>query len=323
MTEPARSVTGYSSMNMPRTSLASAPTTIAAVLALSATFAAPALAQSAPADPAPAAAAEAPAPAPAAPTVMAAPAAPAIVLPPATPSAPTSVAQPQLQAQVQTLPQTAGPAEPAAPRTVTRTPPRAVERVARPAPAAAAAAPMASPISAPAPAPAAAGQQPAASEQAITAEPTAPRNSGNAWGLGLSLLAVLGLGGALVATRSRRRVIEDDAAYEPASYVAEPPVMTGVEVPFVTEPDMLDEIPPSSNTMVAAEAVGSALIEEMVAMPPDADNPFKTRKMRRKRARQLLAQRDMADAAPEELVTPGFDWRTYQPSSARNTTEKV
>jgi hypothetical protein len=168
--------------------------------------------------------------------------------------------------------------------------------------------------------------KPAMAPRPMPAQAASTPASGNAWGLGLSLLAVLGLGGVLAATRNRRRDEEDEVLYEPMTEpAAEPaaPVMTGVETPMTSAPLVAEpvraETPPRVASIATGEASDAATIEEMVAAPPDADNPFKTRKMRRRRARQLLARQEAgveAEAA-EEPVAPGFDWRTYQPGSVR------
>lgn len=164
--------------------------------------------------------------------------------------------------------------------------------------------------------------------QPVSAATTSTPVSGNAWGLGLSLLAVLGLGGALAAMRGRRRTEEDSVLYQPVTEPADEPaapVMTGHEAPMPADPVVTEPVvtvsPPRTATVATGEAIDASLIEEMVAAPPDADNPFKTRKMRRRRARQLLARQEseIEVEAVDEPVAPGFDWRTYKPGSAHGS----
>lgn len=55
------------------------------------------------------------------------------------------------------------------------------------------------------------------------------------------------------------------------------------------------------------------LLRRMVAAPPDAENPFRSRKARLRRARLILQslEQKQKDAASEP-----FDWRTYKPSTS-------
>ncbi|MCW1402059.1 hypothetical protein OKA06_06870 [Novosphingobium sp. MW5] len=67
-----------------------------------------------------------------------------------------------------------------------------------------------------------------------------------------------------------------------------------------------------------------ALIERMVAAAPDASNPFRSRKTRRKRARILLAA---AEHRQRTAATEPFDFRKYesfsQQEAGRNGTATV
>jgi hypothetical protein len=56
-----------------------------------------------------------------------------------------------------------------------------------------------------------------------------------------------------------------------------------------------------------------ALLEEMVAAPPDEANPFTSRKGRMRRARMILAAREYDQ---KHDATQPFDWRTYEPSTS-------
>jgi hypothetical protein len=60
-------------------------------------------------------------------------------------------------------------------------------------------------------------------------------------------------------------------------------------------------------------AVRDALLEAMVAAPPDAGNPFTSRKGRLRRARIILQSLELDQK--EEAIKP-FDWRTYNPSTS-------
>jgi hypothetical protein len=56
-----------------------------------------------------------------------------------------------------------------------------------------------------------------------------------------------------------------------------------------------------------------ALLERMVAAPPDSENPFTSRKGRMRRARLILQR---LEHEQREQATKPFDWRTYQPSTS-------
>ncbi|TCM37692.1 hypothetical protein [Novosphingobium sp. ST904] len=131
----------------------------------------------------------------------------------------------------------------------------------------------------------------------------------------LAALGVAGAGIALMTLRRRQDRIEPDYAS-----------------PDYTSPDYADEIeaypatavhprgaeiaPPAATAIPAAQGpvpLGEdrqALLETMVAAPPDAANPFTSHKARMRRARLILQHR-------EHLQTQGkpFDWRTYRPTT--------
>jgi hypothetical protein len=62
-----------------------------------------------------------------------------------------------------------------------------------------------------------------------------------------------------------------------------------------------------------SRAERDALLEAMVAAPPDAENPFTSRKGRLRRARIIL--QSLEQEQKEEAIKP-FDWRTYNPSTS-------
>lgn len=138
---------------------------------------------------------------------------------------------------------------------------------------------------------------------------------------------------------TRRRDEEDEVAY--TTPVTEQPVTGRAvnETPLVDQPAMaaapvtataapavqpLTQAPsvtldrdqaPTASVMpagpVPSGAERQALLERMVAAPPDAANPFRTVKARMRRARMILAARKQA---LRDQATEAFDWRTYQPS---------
>lgn len=154
-----------------------------------------------------------------------------------------------------------------------------------------------------------------------------------------ALLAALGVAGAgAIAMSVRRRRRAGDATIEPVSVVPEPAAATPLAqgdpvapegiIPLVESPTSVAQPVVARQTASAGQTSGlallgggsvptdpderSALVERMVAAPPDADNPFTTAKGRRRRARLLLNRREteMGQQKP-------FDWRTYRPTTAR------
>lgn len=172
------------------------------------------------------------------------------------------------------------------------------------------------------PVPAAAVQQPAATPANPAPAPAPPVQAARtdatdltmAAGAGLLVLLCLAGAGALaLSLRRRRRRMDDGEDY----VTAEPVVEEAAPAPLAQE----DPVTPEATTAASAALVGStgpiptdpderkALIERMVAAPPDAENPFTTPRGRRRRARLLLNQRESEGARTES-----FDWRTYKPS---------
>ncbi|MEC3912164.1 hypothetical protein U5A82_17290 [Sphingobium sp. CR2-8] len=292
---------------------------IAAVLALTAT---PLLAQTAPVD--------VPTMTPDV-TVPTPPVAPATVVP--TPAPTTAAATPQFAPSQpvvqQTVPveeriaaataaveaeQAAAPV--ASPRGATRAAPvRAAERPATaPRPAAmtpAAPAPTA-PAAMPAPSSATpmAAQAPAAAPIA-TATPTesvARTDQALLWALGGGALLLMGLGGAALMRRRRRDEDVQDGV-PAATYETVPAPVAAV--PMAAEPAPRPAYVPATSHRLSEDAT----LEAMVAAAPSADNPFRTRAKRLRRAQHLIAQRQAAMvAAPapqtmhaEPVAAPAID----------------
>lgn len=148
----------------------------------------------------------------------------------------------------------------------------------------------------------------------------------------LALLAAGGLAGAgLVAARSRRK--RDDDEFAEAARVESVPVAptAGVQpaiesaVPAAAAPEPFAErMTEPSDRRFAAPAgtpVGTvpsgeereALLQRMVAAPPDEANPFTSLRSRRKRARLILQHQAHVQETQGEKP---FDWRTYRPAGA-------
>ena len=114
---------------------------------------------------------------------------------------------------------------------------------------------------------------------------------------GAGLLAALGLGGLALAFTRRRRTRRVDAYRETAPVVRAPPA-AAIEP---TPPPIAHRVAPQQWTSPTAfampaivpedESARRELIERMVAAKPDAANPFKARKTRTRRARQILSDR--------------------------------
>jgi hypothetical protein len=257
------------------------------------------------------------------------------------PPAPVAAAPAPVQAPVMTqapvvqaLPAT--PAAEPAPATESRT--RAVSEARRPAARAATSAPATAAVTVPiaaaprVPAPAAA-LAPAAVAPAVPAiaplpepapalavQPADEGLTGAEAGL-LGLLAVAGLGGAaLIAARSRRRRPVEDEAFEPAP-MAQPvpvPVPVAAAIPAIAAEPERPAASPERFAMPAGPVPSGterdALLQRMVAAPPDAANPFVSRKRRVHRARVLLAERERE---LRDRSTEPFDWRTYSPAGGK------
>ena len=102
-----------------------------------------------------------------------------------------------------------------------------------------------------------------------------------------------------------RRKPEDEETWEEPDYEPEAlPVAEAVPAPLAAEP---------APAVMPLPAIGDrdALIEEMVAAQPDEANPFTSYKARAKRARIILAARELAES---EAAAQPFDWRSYRSS---------
>lgn len=238
--------------------------------------------------------------------VLAAPAtpttAPTIVIP--TP-APESAAAPETTTTVATPPSPPATAE--APRRAAsqqrlRTSTR--NAASQSAPATASALPLAAPAAAPAavapPIPA-----PAVEEPAPVAAPPAAAVDNDAtpeWALPVGAAAtLLVLGGIGLAMSRRRRAYEEDVDFVP-------PVTTRAATRSLAETRAVQPVmrtepttPAYAMSPVAAAAHTSereALVERIVASPPDAANPFTSRKARRRRARIMVQSMALPSDAP-------------------------
>ena len=218
-----------------------------------------------------------------------------------------------------------------------------VTRVAAPAPSVADATP---PVAAPPLAqPAVTAPPPAAEVSPATAESYTGLRSA---ALIAGLLAALGAGAAgVLALRARRR--EDEYDYDetheptydpmPAAVIAanepELPLPAYVTAYAIAEnrreetapqavaptphPVTLDPAPTAAQRIGSEELVPDtrderdALLDQMVAAEPDAENPFTSRKGRMRRARLILQAREYEQ---KEAEAQPFDWRTYQPSTS-------
>lgn len=124
----------------------------------------------------------------------------------------------------------------------------------------------------------------------------------------LALLLGLGLAGAaILAFRSRRR--RGNRA-EPAPVPNVSPA--AMAAPVRSSAPMAAPAAPVPSPARATPVTHSGedrqtTLERMVAAAPDKDNPFNSRKARRRRARILLQHRQQLQQAQEER----FDWRTY------------
>jgi hypothetical protein len=138
----------------------------------------------------------------------------------------------------------------------------------------------------------------------------------------LALLAAAGLGGAFIVARSRRRRSDDlavdeaavpgsDLFADPAPRPAAQAVPRAATVAVAASPERRPEHLAMPADPVSSGAGRDALLQRMVAAPPDTANPFVSRKRRVRRARMLLAQRE---GQVRSQASESFDWRTYRPS---------
>ncbi|MFM5908686.1 MAG: hypothetical protein ACKOPO_14050 [Novosphingobium sp.] len=256
--------------------------------------------------------APAPAPAPASPPVQqSAPSALIVVPDVSEPAASASAAPASRTAAVRTSPRSAVQTAPT-PRTAaggaseagspSPAPPEPVSE--------AEAAPMAAPLPADPPPPAPLAEPPADDDGSLTP-----------FALG-GLLLGGGMAAAAMAGRRRRRDAPftpdlsrrpvTDPAAQAAGLLAAPLADGGNAdaVQTVRTPAARSVRLPGGPVPTGAERC--ALIARMVAAPPDAANPFRSRKSRRKRARIMLAAHDHRQ---RQAATEPFDFRTYRPFS--------
>jgi len=309
---------------------------LAAVLALGST---PAWAQSAPSADAAAPAAQLPPSEPAPTIVLPTAPAPSLqstpVIEPTRSTAPSPVAEQTPARTARTAPRPAPVARHAAAHPAAAAIPAAAEKapsekagaekpVAAPAPAAAAAAAIAqdnptpgrstSPVSV---SPSGPSMVPASPSSTHATVRPANNSSETEWEIGLAALVgigVIGGIGMMAANVRRRRDVEvsEQAAFEDATLAQE---AIAPQWPTMVQPAAPVQAaePMRSFTMPAGPVPNGdareALIADMVAAEPDEENPFSTRKARRRRARTILTQREL-DLGRE--ATRPFDWRTYE-----------
>jgi hypothetical protein len=113
------------------------------------------------------------------------------------------------------------------------------------------------------------------------------------WALGGGALVLLGLGGAALARR--RRTSDRQEIYTASDAAVREPAMA--DAPAVLAPAYV-----AQRRAPTADG-GETTLEQMVAAPPSADNPFTTRSKRMRRAKFLLARQAEAHA-PEPHMPP-------------------
>lgn len=246
------------------------------------------------------------------PTTAAPPAqSPKIVLPPAPP---VEIAAEESPARTErTAPRTAAGSKPAPPRAAALVP------SAPPAEARARAEPSATPAAASLPVVPVADREPA--PNAPVPEKLQPDSVRRAVDLPDELIAAAGLGviglgiAGLVGMRRRReRAALANTVYEPDPRDVAAPVVGAAERhsgPAVRQAATAKTSTVAHGPVPTGEA-REALLDRMVAAPPNEENPFTSAKGRRKRARIILQSLDRrTDVASSEP----FDWRTYRSSA--------
>lgn len=222
--------------------------------------------------------------------------APTIVIP--TPSPEPTIA-PEAGTTAATTPATAEPPVRAAPQ------PR-IRASTRPSPSestatTASAVPLVAPVAAvapPAPAPAADAPPVATVDDLAVANGDATPEWALPVGAAVTLLVLGGIG--LAMTR-RRRAYEADVDFVPP-VTSRPPARPLAETrAALPAPRMVPTAPAHAMTPIAPMASTSereALVERIVASPPDAANPFTSRKARRRRARIMVQSMTVRSDAP-------------------------
>lgn len=237
------------------------------------------------------------APAPVAATTTASPPAPTIVIPTV---APEPVAVPE--ATTAASPAPARPVSTPARRTVAQSEART------PAPSTQAQQPSepVSPTLTPAPVAAAPVAEPAPAIPAQAVPAQTDSGTSDDWAVPVGAAAtLLVVGGAAIAMRRRRRPYEQDVDFlppvvnrpvgRPERRVGEAPVPPSPSQPaFAMAP-----------ARMATPTEREALIERIVASPPDAANPFTSRKARRRRARIMVQSMAARSEVPTTTQTPG------------------
>lgn len=267
--------------------------------------------------------------APAAPTATApAPAAataPTIVIP--TPAPPVATPAPVAEAETVAPAAAATQAERRAPQARSTAPVRAQSapaRVAAAEPAATTAPPVAAPLAAPETASASASAQ--APAQATPADAETDEQSTSDWALPVAGAATLiVLGGVGLALSRRRRVYEEDADFVPpvaSRPVAAPqPEARVVPVaPAVAPSAPVASAPALRTGSLATASDRQALIERIVASPPDEANPFTSVKARRRRAR-IMVQSMQASASSRPAPGDASLKREERPDAAPARTD--
>ncbi|CDO37154.1 hypothetical protein [Novosphingobium sp. KN65.2] len=164
----------------------------------------------------------------------------------------------------------------------------------------------------------------------------------------LGLLAAAGIAGAgIMAMRSRRKRVRQPRSRQPLPGTYKPaatysPVRasadasasrapaaapmpaggsaamasTAAQAPARRAPERKVRAPVTDSGPVPTGEERHALLERMVAAPPDPGNPFTSRKARMRRARIQLQHREHLQ---KQGMAQSFDWRSYRPATKPST----
>ncbi|SLK06649.1 hypothetical protein [Novosphingobium mathurense] len=164
----------------------------------------------------------------------------------------------------------------------------------------------------------------------------------------LGLLAAAGIAGAgIMAMRSRRKRVRQPRSRQPLPGTYKPaatysPVRasadasasrapaaapmpaggsaamasTAAQTPARRAPERKVRAPVTDSGPVPTGEERHALLERMVAAPPDPGNPFTSRKARMRRARIQLQHREHLQ---KQGMAQSFDWRSYRPATKPST----